>query len=107
LFSVLSPGKLSIDISASPFLIDNMRPVISLKSDALKSGSGSATKPFIVWQLGDVNRDGLINSTDKDLVLNYYVSSSELDDEQMYLADVNKDGTVDNVDALAINKMYS
>lgn len=58
-----------------------------------------------VYQLGDVNMDGQITQEDADLVLAYDVGNASLTDKQLKLADVNGDGTVDTLDALAIQKM--
>jgi hypothetical protein len=66
-----------------------------------------AREPQQVYQLGDVNHDGVINIVDALLVSQYYVGY----DIKVYfdptLADVNKDGAIDNVDALLIAQYYS
>lgn len=51
---------------------------------------------------GDVNRDGVIDEADKDLVMQIGMGSIVVDDEQTILADVNKNGTVDVMDAALI-----
>ena len=53
-------------------------------------------------KLGDVNKDGKINSTDALLALQSSVGSKTLTAEQKTLADVNKDKVVNSVDALKI-----
>ena len=52
--------------------------------------------------LGDVNKDGKINSADSLMVLQSAVGSLNLTAEQKTLADVNKDKNVNSVDALKI-----
>lgn len=55
----------------------------------------------IVYELsfGDVNADGLCNSTDARLVLQYVVGKNTLGEEAGAFADVNGDGTVTSEDA--------
>lgn len=57
---------------------------------------------YIKDDLGDVNEDGVINSADALMVLNYNVKKIDLTRNQKKFADVNKDGRVDSVDALQI-----
>lgn len=53
-------------------------------------------------KLGDVNKDGRINSSDALLVLQSSVGSKTLTAEQKALADVNKDSKINSTDALQI-----
>ena len=53
-------------------------------------------------KLGDVNRDGGIDSIDSAFVLRYDAGMAELDGEQLRLADINKDGYVDGIDSAFI-----
>lgn len=53
-------------------------------------------------KLGDVNRDGGIDSIDSAFVLRYDAGMANLDEEQLRLADVNKDGYVDGIDSAFI-----
>lgn len=53
-------------------------------------------------KLGDVNRDGGIDSIDSAFVLRYDAGMANLDGEQLRLADVNKDGYVDGIDSAFI-----
>lgn len=52
--------------------------------------------------LGDVNKDGKINSTDSLMVLQSSVGNLKLTAEQQTLADVNKDKKINSLDALKI-----
>ncbi len=54
------------------------------------------------YNLGDVNKDSKINSTDSLLILQYTVGSKTLTDEQKTLGDVNKDSKLNSSDALKI-----
>ena len=51
---------------------------------------------------GDVNFDGVINSTDSSFILSMAVNNVEYSYAQEFLADANKDGIVNARDALAI-----
>lgn len=53
-------------------------------------------------KLGDVNRDGGIDSIDSAFVLRYDAGMANLDGEQLRLADINKDGYVDGIDSAFI-----
>ena len=60
------------------------------------------------YQWGDINRDGIINSIDAVLTLNYASRLVQLDKEQQRLADVNGDGRINSTDAvLILNKASS
>ncbi|MBQ5591378.1 MAG: InlB B-repeat-containing protein [Clostridia bacterium] len=67
---------------------------------------------FAVWKensdivLGDINKDGRINSLDALLVLNYAVKNITFNSEELVAADVNKDSQINSLDALMI-LMYS
>ncbi len=56
----------------------------------------------LVYNLGDVNDDGEINSTDALKTLESSVGKAKLSTAQYKAADVNKDGTVTATDALII-----
>ena len=58
-------------------------------------------------QLGDVNADGLIDTTDAYLIVMCYNEMTELADEQLLAADVNGDGEVDTTDAYYIVMFYN
>ena len=51
---------------------------------------------------GDVNGDGVVNSADARLVLQYVVKLSMLTDDKFKIADINGDGRVDSADAREI-----
>lgn len=56
----------------------------------------------LTYQLGDVNRDGSVDTLDASLILQYSVGLIELDDEQLILADVSGDNSTDTLDASLI-----
>ena len=56
------------------------------------------------YELGDVNKDGKVNSLDATLILKYVAKKKTLDAEQLKLADVTKDGKVNSLDAVKILK---
>ena len=58
------------------------------------------------YRLGDANADGVINELDKTLVQSYLANSVTLDNKQMFLADVDRDGTVSIIDAYYIEIIY-
>ena len=44
--------------------------------------------------LGDINKDGIINASDANILKSKLVQSQELTSEQKQLADLNGDGTI-------------
>lgn len=51
---------------------------------------------------GDVNLDGIVNSSDALCILKYIVGNMELDENQIRYSDVNDDGRINSADALSI-----
>ncbi len=86
----------------------------SAESDTVKYKSGEYLIPekntalYGVWvnnssvKLGDINKDGKINSLDALLVLNYAVKNITFNSEELVAADVNKDSQINSLDALMI-----
>ena len=58
-------------------------------------------------QLGDVNGDGEIDTTDAYFIVMYYNEMLDLTEEQLLAADVNGDGEVDTTDAYYIVMFYN
>lgn len=54
------------------------------------------------FETGDVNMDGVVDTSDALLVLRWTLGLAELDDDALELADMNGDGEVDASDALLI-----
>lgn len=74
--------------------------------DKLDNTSGSSQDPNEEYKLGDVNKDGVINSVDAAMVLDIY-NNGITTDEQLSLADVNNDKVVNSIDAAIILDMYN
>lgn len=56
--------------------------------------------------IGDIDRDGIIGSSDVRLLQNYLAQNAQFDDEQEYLADINQDGMLNATDeTLLMNLM--
>ena len=58
-------------------------------------------------QLGDVNGDGEIDTTDAYFIVMYYNEMLDLTEEQLLAADVNGDGQIDTTDAYYIVLFYN
>ena len=56
------------------------------------------------YEMGDVNMDGHVTSTDTDLVTGFLNSTNILTDKQFKLADMNSDDTLDSDDIFEIQK---
>ena len=54
---------------------------------------------------GDVNGKGNVNSADVSLLMNYLVGSEKLSDCKLCAADLNNDGSADNLDLVLLAKM--
>ncbi len=57
--------------------------------------------------LGDVNKDGIVDSADATAVLRYVAKLDEFDEIQLLAGDVNKDGVVDSADATIILRVVA
>lgn len=59
------------------------------------------------YEIGDVNRDGVLSVDDATEIQKLIASLTEFDDEQMLLADINGDGSVSIADATEIQKILA
>ena len=75
---------------------NNFRPVALFTFEYAKAD----TKPDVIY--GDVNGDGIINSTDAAIVYRSVNGRYTLTDSQKLSADVNGDGAVNSTDAALI-----
>ncbi len=69
-------------------------------------------KDNVIYKLGDVNGDGMIDAVDASCILTEYsslstTSKSTFDKQQKKAADVNNDGMIDAVDASIVLSFYS
>ena len=89
--------------SASFYLTDDLGNRIS--DWGVLNGENSYVYNDVAISMGDLNYDGIVNSSDAQLVLQYAAKIIELSNVQMYLGDINVDGTVNAVDANLILNM--
>lgn len=59
------------------------------------------------YKKGDINRDGIINSKDENLIKNYNLNAITFDVEQQKIADINNDGKIDGLDVTAISTLVN
>ena len=52
------------------------------------------------YQLGDVNMDGIVNTTDANLILDYTIGNVTFSDLQKKLADIDSDSGIDSTDGV-------
>lgn len=83
---------------------DPVTNTITFKTKSFSNYAIATKKEEPKYQLGDVNRDGKINSLDATIILKYVAKKKVLDAEQLKLADVTKDGKVNSLDAVKILK---
>ena len=87
--------------------ITTLEPAETQPVTTTESGTGE-TIPF---GIGDVNSDGIVDSSDASEVLMIYAQVStgggELSEEQKSVADINGDGLVDSADASLILEYYA
>ena len=72
--------------------------------DKITIKSGSETKTFIVVIYGDINGDGLINSTDLLKIRQHLIGPSKLSGEYFNAANVTKDNVLNSTDLLRIRQ---
>lgn len=56
------------------------------------------------FQIGDVNKDGIINVKDAVIIQRKIVNKENFSDENLYIADANGDGNITVADATSIQK---
>ncbi len=91
---------------------------LGIYNNSTASGTAAAWSPYsssntyqqwylepVAYQRGDVNVDGVISSTDGNIVLQYTVGTKTFSALEEYLADVNGDGNINANDALMINQI--
>ncbi|MBQ8941550.1 MAG: dockerin type I repeat-containing protein [Firmicutes bacterium] len=86
------------DISAGANISDNPAVVESISYDE----QGSAVVSCTFAKKGDVNKDTYVNDKDAKIILSYAGGLSDLTAEQKNIADVNGDGEIDLIDAMAV-----
>ena len=57
---------------------------------------------FNIYNMGDINEDGLINITDVVVLVNYIVGNMNLNNNQLNLADTNQDGLINVIDIIQL-----
>ncbi|MCR5305609.1 MAG: dockerin type I repeat-containing protein [Oscillospiraceae bacterium] len=67
----------------------------------------SKLKALLKYKIGDVNRDGKINSTDITLIKNHISKKAILSDAVLWYADVNGDGSIDISDFMKLGNDYN
>lgn len=88
-----------------PITLSNI--IISSPDETLVHVPGAKTSTIKVestQQRGDVNGDGVVNTTDAVLVINYYLGKSHTID--FNAADMNNDGSINTTDAVLIINKY-
>jgi hypothetical protein len=63
-----------------------------------------STVPKCEYSMGDVNADGEINESDRELLSDYLLGKSEIDEGDLILSDLNFDGTVDSLDMILLRQ---
>lgn len=66
---------------------------------------GTVTPETPLFEIGDVNGDGSINSLDYRWIKEYIMGTRKLTEEQLYRADFEKDGKVNSLDYMKIKNL--
>jgi len=93
----------TLTMTASDFLPVGETVFLSLEEE----GAHTATfAPIVIFNMGDVNMDGAVDTVDAFLVQKHYVGLGELSEVALAYADTRVDGTVDTLDAFCIQKKF-
>ncbi len=94
----------------------NVMEAITGKTDTLsyidevieraENGSGTVTPPPAEPTLGDVNGDGVINSTDFMQVRRHFLKLYTIPEDKQAYADVNRDGAINSTDFMQIRRHF-
>ena len=63
--------------------------------------------PKCLYSVGDVNKDGKVDSKDKKAILNHIAKIKTIPSADIVLADVNFDGVIDVSDAVKLAVDYN
>lgn len=88
-------------------IITTMMVVIMLSLSTIVEAVNIGEKLSIYGKLGDVNRDGKINSTDTNMIIQYSAGSKYLTILQRKRADVNQDNKINSEDSFLLMKYIS
>ena len=100
------------EIADSPYVFPEDTIIYGYKNSTAEEYARKYERMFLAFQtflLGDVNKDGKIDSTDASAVLAEYAASQTGGELTLYIdaADVNDDGLVNSSDASAILEYYA
>lgn len=84
----------------------------SMNSDGRQHMCYYSASPYFTfmtenYQLGDVNRNGLLQSSDVTLINQHIAGSIVLSGRQAELADINGDGVISTIDALRLTQLIT
>jgi len=85
---------------------DIYRVLVNGENPELEDNKILIKKADKIVKLGDINKDGKINTKDARETLLAYIGKNKLTEEQRIIADVNKDGKINTKDARQILLYY-
>ncbi|MBR1413435.1 MAG: hypothetical protein IJ574_02045 [Bacilli bacterium] len=71
------------------------------------SGENANEKSYPLYEMGDINKDGEVNSDDSSILSGIIASPSSASTSQKSLADVNADGVINSNDSTAVENYIS
>ena len=101
-FSLNEPLNINEEYSISTESRVKSYAGISAGENIVKIKIEDESKPEDTIKLGDVNKDGVVDTEDARMIFKYYIGAIKLTDKEKKVADVNKDGVVDTEDARKI-----
>lgn len=72
----------------------------------ITNGTIEVTEEEVKGLLGDVNRDGTVDTSDAQAIFNHFMGIAQLSDDVLPFADINEDGSVDTSDAQAVFNIF-
>ena len=112
--------KIKVYVNEKPVPTTSSKATTTAKTTTVTTAVTTTTTPVSTtapvkpadYDLGDVNRDGAINSKDATDILKAYAAYStgnvpKLTESQKLAADVNGDGAINSKDASVVLKYYS
>lgn len=96
-------GYLSNTTITTPLNVNQESVFLSnLNYDVTYANGATITKEAVL--VGDVNKDGYVNTEDSKIVANYIIGKQSLTSSQRIAADVNNDGNIDLHDCIKLEE---
>ena len=95
-------------LNAGPYLIMAQQQLADFDNNGIVDNNDlQLMNTLLNYKLGDVNKDGKVDKTDKDLVMKHIVGTKNLASTVLWYADYNGDGVINIQDVVLMSRDYN